>query len=715
MSKAPQDSQHRDLSYSGSEESRRWDLSYTQNRELSWLKFNARVLEEATDPTVPLMERLRFISIFTSNLDEFFMVRVGSLFDLDAMLPDEVDNKSGKTPRQQLDLIFEAVRPLIRFRDNVYAQVCRELAAKGVEAVPVDQLQGQDKLFVQDYYKQRIHPLLSPQIIDRSHPFPHLKNKALYAAALLQERGKQLLGIVGVPETVPAILLLPGQNARFVRTEDILLSHVKKIFKIYRVEEQCVVSVTRNADISYDDDKFDESAPDFRSAMVKLLRRRERLAPVRLEMQGEAPQLQQILEQMLKLPPQQTYVCSCPLDLGWAYQLNDCDPSLYHTPYVPVYPAYLDPQVPMWTQVQQRDVLLFYPYQSMQPFLNLLKEAAADPKVLSIQMTIYRLARHSAVVKHLCDAAENGKAVTVLVELRARFDERNNIEWAQALEDAGCRVLYGSEQYKCHSKICLITRQEKTGLSHVTQIGTGNYNEKTAALYTDFSLMTADPVIAEDAVAFFQNMLIDDLSGSYRKLLVAPSTMKDSLLRLIDGEIARGSQGHIIMKINSVTERELIDKLAEASQAGVRIQLIVRGICCLVPGVPGKTERITVTSIVGRFLEHSRVYCFGDGALRQLYISSADIMTRNQNRRVEIACPVESPEIRDWLSHYLDVLLSDNTKARRLLPSGDYIKVDQVDAPALTAQQYFMDHLPQFRSTVQPRRSLWDRLLHPKK
>ena len=713
MSQTAEHGQNRDLSYTQS--SSRLDLSYTQNRELSWLKFNARVLEEATDPTVPLMERLRFISIFTSNLDEFFMVRVGSLFDLDAMLPDEVDNKSGKTPRQQLDLIFEAVRPLIRFRDNVYAEVSRALAAKGVEAVPVDKLTGADKQFVQDWYKQRIHPLLSPQIIDRSHPFPHLKNKALYAAALLQERGKQLLGIVGVPEQVPAILLLPGQNGRFVRTEDVLLSHVKKIFKIYRLEEQCVVSVTRNADLTYDDDKFDESAPDFRTAMVKLLRRRDRLAPVRLEMQGQAPGLQQMLEQMLKLSPQQTYACSCPLSLGWAYQLNDCDPSLYYTPYTPVYPAYLDPQVSMWEQVQQRDVLLFYPYQSMQPFLDLLKEAAADPQVVSIQMTIYRLARHSAVVKHLCDAAENGKAVTVLVELRARFDERNNIEWAQALEEAGCRVLYGSEQYKCHSKICLITRQEKTGLSYVTQIGTGNYNEKTAALYTDFSLMTADPVIAEDAVTFFQNMLIDDMHSDYQKLLVAPFSMKDVLLRLIDGEIARGSQGHIIMKVNSVTERELIDKLAQASQAGVRVELIVRGICCLVPGVPGKTDRITVTSIVGRFLEHSRVYCFGDGALRQLYISSADIMTRNQNRRVEIACPVESPEIRDWMSHYLDVLLHDNTKARRLLPSGDYIRVDQVDAPALTAQQYFMEHLPQLRATQVPRQSVLDRLFHRKK
>ncbi len=691
----------------------RWDLSYTQNRELSWLKFNARVLEEATDPSVPLMERLRFISIFTSNLDEFFMVRVGSLFDLAAILPKDRENKSGQTAQEQLDRVFEAVRPLIRLRDSVYAEVCGELARNGVSAVPYRQLEGADKDFVQDYYRGRMQPLLSPQIIDRSHPFPHLKNKALYAAALLQDRDKTLLGIVGVPESIPPILMLPGEGTRFVHTEEILLSHVKKIFKIYHVVERCVVSVTRNADISYDEEKFEETdGPDLRSHMVKLLRLRERLAPVRLEMQGEAPQLRGLLEQMLKLAPRQTYLSACPLDLGWAYQLNDCSPALYHPPYTPAYPEYLSRQVPMWTQVQQRDVLLFYPYQSMQPFLDLLKQAAEDPLVLSIQMTIYRLARHSAVVKHLCAAAENGKSVTVLVELRARFDERNNIEWAQALEDAGCKILYGAEGYKCHSKICLITRQEKNGqLTHVTQIGTGNYNEKTAGLYTDFSLLSADPRLAEDAVNFFQNMLIGDLHGSYQRLLVAPFTMKDTLLRLINGEIARGSQGHIILKVNSVTERELIDKLAEASQAGVRVELIVRGICCLVPGVPGKTDRITVTSIVGRFLEHSRVYCFGDGGLRQIYISSADIMTRNQNRRVEIACPVDSPELKDWLSHYLDILLSDNVKSRRLLPSGDYVKPPDDGRPPLSAQSYFMAHPPALAPTQVPRAPLWRRLL----
>ena len=689
-----------------------YDLSYTQNRELSWLKFNARVLDESMDEHVPLIERLRFISIFTSNLDEFFMVRVGSLMDLAATLPKQVDSKSGQTPQQQLDGIYAAVRPLMRYRDSCFAKVMKALAGKGVREWKPSELTGKAKSYIQDYYRDRIFPLLSPQIIDRSHPFPHLKNKVLYGVALLTQRDKELLGIVEVPESLPPIILLPGENAQYVRTEEVIRSQLHKIFKAYHITEESVVTVTRNADINYSEAILDdEDGEDLRDAMVKALRKRERLAPVRLQMQGDAPVVRKLLEQKLGLTAEQVYVCSCPLLLGYAYQLSNCDKSLYYAPYTPIYPDYLSQEVPLWPQIQQRDVLLFYPYQSMQPFLTLLKESANDPNVLSIQMTIYRLAGHSAVAKHLITAAENGKSVTVLVELRARFDEKANIEWARELEEAGCRVLYGIEGYKCHSKICLITRKEKNGkLSYVTQIGTGNFNEKTAALYTDFALLTADPVIADDAVNFFQNMLMGDLYSSYRKLLVAPFTMKETLLRLIDGEISRGNRGHIIIKVNSVTERELIDKLAQASQAGVKVELIVRGICCLLPGIPGKTENITVTSIVGRFLEHSRVYCFGDGELRQLYISSADIMTRNQNRRVEIACPIEDPAIKNFLSQYLDILLADNTKARRLLPSGEYISARQVDRPPLSSQAYFMEHPPEFERYEPPKESFLDKL-----
>ncbi len=674
-------------------ETHHWDLTYTQNRELSWLKFNERVLEEAEDKSVPLIERLRFVSIFTSNLDEFFMVRVGSLHDLEAVTPDDVENKSGMTPSQQLTKVFDAVRPLIVRRDHIYRELMGELAAKGVSELAYDALSDNQKEYVNEYYKENIRPILSPQIIDRSHPFPHLKNKELYAAALLSAKGKDnLIGIVDVPADLPPILVLPGAPMRFVRTEGIIAGHLKKIFKIYVVEEEAVISVTRNADISLDEEKFDEDNPDFLKYMSRLLRKRERLGPVRLELQGNAPRLAKMLANSLKLDNAQIFSCACPLKLNFAYALDKCAPEMYNRPYTPVWPAYIDRNMSIREQINQRDVLLFYPYQSIQPFLDLLKQSASDPNVVSIKITIYRLARNSAIAKSLCEAAENGKEVTVLMELRARFDEQNNIEWARELEEAGCRIIYGPENCKCHAKICLITRREKNGYSYITQIGTGNYNEKTSALYTDFCLMTADNGIAQDAVAFFQNMLIGSLVGEYEKLLVAPNSMKNRLMMMIDEEIAKGAGGRIIIKANSVTERELIDKLCEASCAGVKIDLIIRGICCLVAGVPGKTENITVTSIVGRYLEHSRIYSFGTGGERKMYLSSADIMTRNQTRRVEIACPVASEEIKAVLADYLDRLISDNTKARRMLPDGSYQRISPAGELPRTAQNYYMDN-----------------------
>lgn len=670
---------------------KRYDLSYTQNRELSWLSFNRRVLEEAEDPAVPLMERFRFLSIFTSNLDEFFMVRVGSLVDLSLITPDVTENKSGKTPREQLNMIYDAVQPLIRKRDAVYMKLSEELKQVGVVDIPYEKLTGRDRDYVHQYYRDSIRPLLSPQIIDRNHPFPHLKNKALYAAALLQRKEKTVLGIVAMPESVPSILMLPEQSGGFVRTETILEHYLKKIFHIYMVREQAVVSVTRNADISYDEEKFDDDNPDFRNHMTKLLRLRERLSPVRLEVQGEAPELAHILQQRLKLTERESYTCRCPLVMKYAYDLDGFSEQLLYKPYQPVYPSYLRPDVSMWEQVRQRDVLLFYPYHSMQPFLQLLKEAAGDPKVLSIQITIYRLAKNSAIVQHLCAAAQQGKNVTAVVELRARFDEQNNIDWAKMLEEAGCRVVYGLDGFKCHSKLCLITRKERSGLSYVTQIGTGNYNEKTSKQYTDFSMMTANAQVARDAVAFFQNMLIGNLWGDYETLLVAPVSMKPSILRMIEEETRKGSAGRIIIKANSVTERDLIDRLAAASQAGVKIDLIIRGICCLVPGIPGKTDHITVTSVVGRFLEHSRIYCFGAGADCRMYISSADMMTRNQVRRVEVACPVSSPELKTFFLSYLELLLHDNVKARRLQPDGSYTALPAGGEP-INAQEYYLTH-----------------------
>ena len=714
-----------------------WDLSYSQNRELSWLKFNERVLAEATDPSVPLIERLRFISIFTSNLDEFFMVRVGSLIDMDMVAPDERENKSGMTPKEQIDAICEAVVPLIKRRDAIYRELSAELSEAGVIELSFEQLNEQQRAFVSNYYKENIRPLLSPQVIDRSHPFPHLKNKALYAAALMTpqppkpaggkkqaEGGKKatggkkaedgakqaLLGIVDLPSALPRIIPLPGEGTCYIRTEAVISAHIRKIFKIYDVLEQAVISITRNADISLDIENIEDENPDFLKYMQRLLKKRDRLAPVRLELQGKAPRIAKRLTAFLKLDARQVFVSECPLTLDYAYQLDKCPSQLYEVPYAPIYPDYLNKDMPIWDQVCQRDILLFYPYQSIQPFLELLRESAKDPNVVSIKITIYRLARNSAIAKALCAAAENGKEVTVLMELRARFDEQNNIDWALELEEAGCRIIYGPENLKCHAKLCLITKRGRGGLSYVAQIGTGNYNEKTSTLYTDFCLMTANQMITKDATAFFENMLIGNRDGEYDRLMVAPSAMKNRICDLIDGEIAKGAEGRIRIKVNSITDRELIDKLSQASCAGVRIDLIVRGICCIVPGVPGKTENITVTSVIGRFLEHSRIYAFGEGDSMRLFISSADFMTRNQNRRVEVGAPVTSKEHVAFLTDYLELLLRDNTKAWQLHSDGVYTRLSPGEASPVTAQSFYLSHPIEFTATQSQRPSVRQRL-----
>ena len=691
------------------------DLSYTQNRELSWLQFDLRVLEEAENEEVPLLERLRFASIFTTNLDEFLMVRVGTLIDLSIVEPDERDNKSGLTPAEQLARIYEAVPPMLRRREKAYAHIMKQLNKQGITEVDISELKGKEEAFVQEYFDKNIRPLLSPQIIDRSHPFPHLKNKALYAAALLRAGEKKILGIVGVPDALPALVYLPTEKGiRFLRTEKIVLENLNRIFKIYTAEEQAIICVTRNADISLEHDEMGEEAPDYREQMSKLLRARDRLAPVWLEVEGNTHKLGKLLAEKLGLKKYQVYYAKCPAVLSWAYQLAEDRKDLLYPAFHSQKPTYLTEDMPMKQQIRQRDILLIYPYHSMQPFLNLLKEAVWDKSVVSINITLYRLARNSQVVKYLVEAAENGKNVTVLVELRARFDEKNNIEWAKVLEEAGCRIVYGQEGFKCHSKICLITYQERNTISYITQIGTGNYNEKTAGLYTDFCLMSANEELGQNAATFFSNMLIGNLEESYSRLLIAPYDMKKGLLRLIDNEIAKGKNGRIIIKTNSITERDLIDKLSEASCAGVQIDLIVRGICCILPGIPEKTENIRVTSIVGRFLEHSRIYCFGKGEARQIYISSADIMTRNQQRRVEIAAPILSKEHKDWFSFYLDLILMDNVKARELTSLGTYVKKGKNGRDKIGVQQYYIDHPIQFaKSEIQKNGFLWrlERLL----
>lgn len=680
------------------------ELTFTQNRELSWLRFNSRVLEEADDENVPIIERLRFVSIFTSNLDEFFMVRVGSLHDLAEVRPNIKDNKSGLTPDGQLALIYETVKPLIEKRDEIYKKIMKKLSLHGVEDVSYVDMNESDKKFVDKYFTDSIKPLIIPQIVDPSHPFPHLVSKTLYVTAILKDKKNTHLGFVELPSSLPQIIYLPGESCRYTRTEDIVMSFMDKIFPIYEIGESVIMAVTRNADIAFDEEKFDDDNFDFRSHMTKMIKKRKNLSPVRLEIQGKAPKITALLQKNLNLNDEKTFVSKAPLTLKFAFSLKSKSKQLYYNPYNPRYPSNLLPQISMWEQVNQRDILLFYPYQSMQPYLDLLKESATDPHVMSIRITIYRLAKHSAIVQHLCEAADNGKDVTVLMELRARFDEENNIKWAKELEASGCKIIYGHEGYKCHSKICLITRKEHGLISYITQVGTGNYNESTSKQYTDFSLITADRNIATDAVEFFQNMLIGNLNGTYHKLLVAPYSMKSVIMDYMDEEIKKGADGQIIIKANSVTDRKLMNKLCEASCAGVKVDLIIRGICCLLPGVPEKTENITVTSIVGRYLEHSRIYCFGKGESQKIYISSADIMTRNQNKRVEIACPVESDEIKRFLTHYLTLTLKDNVKGRRMLNDGTFRKVEQLEGEeAINIQEYYMKNRLVFSRTKLPK------------
>lgn len=676
------------------------DTRYTQERELSWLRFNERVLEEARDENVPLFERLKFAAIFTSNLDEFFMIRVGSITDMTLSKQAHVDSKSGLTPTQQLQAIFKTVPGLYKQRDKIISQLEKRLRTCNICNLSPDELDGKERKQVERWFRDYVQPVLSPMVVDSHHPFPHLPSNSLTIALTLRMEGKRCFGLVPIPKNLPPYLRLEERGLRYLLTEQVVLAFADVLFENCQVEEKCVISVTRNADISPEDEDYDVGE-DFRAHMQKILKKRARLAPVRLEIQGDAsPELQQYLCQRLALTPEQVFHSKSPLMMNYVYSLEGRLPqesaaALCYPPYTPQWPAGLVKGEKLIPQILRRDALMFYPYQSMEPFLQLVREAANDPAVLSIKITIYRLASTAKLVEYLAAAAENGKDVTVLMELRARFDEQNNIAWAQRLEEAGCTILYGFEQYKVHSKICLITRREKGHIQYITQIGTGNYNEKTAKMYTDFCLMTASPAIGADGTAFFQNMAISNLNGEYHQLLVAPNGLKNRLLELMDGEIEKARQGkpaRIFVKVNSVTDRKLIDKLAEASQAGVPVTMNVRGICCLRPGVPGLTDHIKVFSIVGRFLEHPRIYAFGVGEETKLYIGSADLMTRNTERRVEIACPVLDPAVRRQIRHYVELYCSDNVKARVLQPDGSYTRVERTEGtPAVDAQAALME------------------------
>lgn len=673
-----------------------WEQGYTQNRELSWLQFNARVLAEAEDENVPLLERFKFLAIFTSNLDEFFMIRVGSLCDMAAVDKEHTDSKSGLTAKEQLHLIYKAVEPLYARRDAAFSDVDSKLSAIGLRRLTMNSLAPDEQKYIKRYFKDIIAPVLSPQIVDSHHPFPHLEGKVLHIAALLSHKKTERLGLLPVPASLPPVVFLPETPSRYILTEDILLAYADHVFEMYDVLEKAVLCVTRNADIQVDDETFGVEGGDFRKKMEKLLRQRRRMAVVRVEISRPiSDHFKEHFRSRFEVSDAQIFLSrTAPLKLGYAFSLGEHLPEkkrafLSDAPFTPQQPAMLSAGQSLLKAALQRDILLSYPYESMEPFLQMIREAANDPAVLAIRITIYRLASKAKLVEYLCAAAENGKDVTALIELRARFDEQNNIDWSERMEEAGCKIIYGFEDYKVHSKICLITRRERGAVRHITQVGTGNYNEKTAKQYTDVSLITADERIGQDAGAFFNNMALGNLSGRYSRLFVAPTSLKNNILALMDEQIAKGKDGYILLKFNSLTDIDVIAKLREASCAGVTVEMIVRGICCLLPGVPGHTENITVTSIVGRFLEHSRIYVFGRGDEEKMYISSADLMTRNTERRVEIACPIDDPAVRTRLHDILYAMQHDTVKARVLQPDGTYCKKPAVQDP-ICAQDLLM-------------------------
>lgn len=682
-------------------------LNYTQNRELSWLRFDQRVLEEARDKSVPLLERMKFVAIFTSNLDEFFMIRVGSLYDMVQTDEKHRDSRSGMTPQEQLDAIYEAVAPLYKERDKTYTEIKKELSPYGVCGLDFKELEADEKKYVKKYFKEQILPVLSPQIVDSSHPFPHLLNKDIYVTASLNKK-EQMLGIVPVPTYVSDILMLPGHDIRYIRMEKVIMEYLHLVFDQYEVSDPNYICVTRNADVSPNDEAL-EVTDDFRKLMQNTLYKRRRMAVVRLETAEKlSAKMQEYFCEKFKITPAQIFRTKMPMKLDYMFSIAGNLPesmkrSLVYEPFSPQKSAHVQ-EGSMLKQVKKQDILLFYPYESMDPFLKLIKDASADPNVMTIKITIYRLAKKARLVEYLCAAAENGKEVTVLIELRARFDEQNNIDWSERLEEAGCRVIYGFDGYKVHSKICLITYRNRNEIQYITQVGTGNYNEKTAAMYTDLSLMTADPRIGQDAAEFFKNMSIGNLQGSYQYLIVSPVSLKSSILQMMDEEIQKGKDGRIVMKMNSVTDVDFIRKVSEASCAGVRVDLIVRGICCILPGVPEYTENVRVMSVVGRYLEHPRIFSFGTGKEQKIYIGSADMMTRNTEKRVEVACPVLDEQIRRQINHDLKVMLSDNVKARVMQKDGTYTKrkiKDESSGKMIDSQAVFMEEALKAAEEVQ--------------
>lgn len=666
------------------------------NRELSWLKFNERVLEEAENKEVPLCERLTFASIYQSNLDEFFMVRVGSLIDQMLIDQDNKENKTKMTPNEQLEAIMPRVKKLNRRKDSVYEEIMEQVEEYGIKIVNFQKISKKESEYLRAYFQSEIAPLISPTIIGKRQPFPFLKNKEIYVVAVLETKsGKEKLGIIPCGNQVFQRLIKLSGNGDYMLSEEMILHYVPRVFKGYQVKAKTLIRITRNADIDADA-LYDEDL-DYRDFMVQVIKKRKKLAPVRLELSKEMDgEIIDLLCEYLDLESRYAFYSQTPLDLSFIFEIQDIlrrETHLFFEKRVPQRSPQFRDDEPIMDQIVKKDKLLSYPYESMKPFLTLLQQAANDKDVISIKMTLYRVAKQSKIVESLIEAAENGKDVTILVELKARFDEENNIEWSRRLEDAGCRVIYGLDGYKVHSKLCLITRKVEGHVSYITQIGTGNYNEKTSRLYTDLSLMTANVDIAMEAGEVFQALSMGETVESSEHLLVAPNCLQNRVLHMIDQEIAHaraGENGYIGLKMNSLTDKRIMDKLVEASCAGVKIDMIIRGICCLIPGVKGKTENIHVRSIVGRFLEHSRIYIFGDRGREKVYIASADFMTRNTLRRVEVAAPVYDPEIKMQLIEMFITMLSDNQKAREEDSKGNY-KISKNQETELNSQEFFYE------------------------
>lgn len=674
-----------------------------ENRELSWLKFNERVLEEACDKNVPLCEKLLFSSIYQSNLDEFFMIRVGSIYDQTLVDSSCKENKTDMTAAEQLDEIYKRVAELIPMRDRTFSAIMTELGKYGVSQVDLNDLSEEENSCLEEYFNKEIFPIISPQVVDKRHPFPFLANKETYVCVHLEAKNSVKLGIIPTSGSFRRVIFAPcNKSAKFMLAEDLILHYAAEVFENYRILDSAVIRVTRNADINLEE-ALDDHDVDLRDVMEELLKKRKKLSPVRLEINGRLDaETVEFLCEKLQLRTNQVFFSTTPPDLSFIFalrdKLEDSHPELFYKPAKPQDSPDISKNEKIIPQILDHDIMLSYPYESIKPFIGLLNEAAEDKDVISIKITLYRVASNSKIVEALINAAENGKEVFVLVELRARFDEENNIGWSKMLEKAGCHVMYGPKDLKVHSKLLLITRKSGDELRYITQIGTGNYNEKTSALYTDLSLMTSDPDIGAEAGTVFNALSIGRLVENTQHLLVAPLCLQNKIISLIDNEIAaaeKGEPAYIGLKLNSLTDKVLMDKLIEASMAGVKIEMVIRGICCLVSGFPDRTENITVTSIVGRYLEHSRIYIFGTDERMKLYISSADFMTRNTIRRVEVAAPVLDAKLKARIYGIFRVMLADNVKARIQLPDGSYVHKSELEeyknAPALSCQDHFIE------------------------